>query len=153
LPSRRSPAWASGGGGLLVLWLTFRDGRGAANGTGRQHCVSTSARPQPRLSCILKDRKLPGRCHTDNCAIAGAAGAVGGCIVADMIEADLCCAGCSADFFSRSRARPCCCSKKAKTEWRRSNHLNAQYNNNENIDSLCRYICKISVKDLHQQLK
>jgi uncharacterized membrane protein YfcA len=76
-----------GGGGLLVLWLTFISGAEQLTAQGVNiifYICATAA----SLIVHLKNRKLPVAAILIM-AIAGAAGAVGGCIVADIIEADL----------------------------------------------------------------
>ena len=76
-----------GGGGLLVLWLTFVTGMEqlSAQGVNIAFYICASA---ASLLGHIKARKLPVGAIII-LALTGAAGAVGGCIVADLIEADL----------------------------------------------------------------
>lgn len=76
-----------GGGGLLVLWLTFVIGMEqiTAQGVNIIFYICASA---ASLIVHIKNRRLPLGSIVI-LALTGAAGAVGGCIVANMIKADL----------------------------------------------------------------
>jgi len=76
-----------GGGGILVLWLTFVMGveQLSAQGINIVFYICASA---ASLIVHIKNRKLPVVPVLIMAGI-GAVGAVGGCIVADIIEADL----------------------------------------------------------------
>lgn len=76
-----------GGGGLLVLWLIFISGAEQLTAQGINiifYICATAA----SLIVHLKNRKLPAGAILI-LSITGAAGAVGGCIVADIIDAGL----------------------------------------------------------------
>lgn len=76
-----------GGGGLLVLWLTFVTGTEqlAAQGINILFYICASGASLP---VHIKKRKL-SLAVLLTLALTGAAGAVGGCIVADLIEGGL----------------------------------------------------------------
>ena len=76
-----------GGGGILVLWLTFVMcvEQLSAQGINIVFYICASA---ASLIVHIKNRKLPV-VPVLIMAGTGAVGAVGGCIVADIIEADL----------------------------------------------------------------
>lgn len=76
-----------GGGGLLVLWLTFVAGTEqlAAQGVNILFYICASA---ASLIVHIRKRKLPVAAVLV-IALTGAAGAVGGCIVADALDAGL----------------------------------------------------------------
>lgn len=76
-----------GGGGLLVLWLIFVTGTDQLSAQGINiifYIFASSA----SLFVHIKNRKLPVAAII-TLALFGAAGAVGGCILAEAIKAEL----------------------------------------------------------------